>query len=111
MFDAKPIEEFSSLLESAANVGGGYRVAVIILLNWRRRWCRSPPIFSVNSSFSAVTLPLALLSRALAESGVHRKLPPTSGRLPRWLGNLKRYKLQLDSDGSVDLVDSQGTWP
>ena len=111
VFDAKPSEEFSSLLESAANVGGGYRVEANNFAELEAALVQiTSDILSVNSSFSAVTLPLSAAQQGRSLNQVFiASFTPTSGRLPRWLGNLKRYKLQLDSDGSVDLVDSQGT--
>ena len=110
VFDKQPDEEFSALLDSAASVGGGYRVAAN---NYSELIAAFQQIFSdilaVNANFSAVTLPLSASERTQAQNKVFiASFTPDAKRGPRWLGNLKQYQLGVDVNGSINLVDING---
>lgn len=111
VFDKAPDEEFSALLDSAATVGGGYRVAANDFSQLVAAFNQIvSDILAVNSSFAAVTLPLSASKRSEAQNKVFiASFTPDPKRRPRWLGNLKQYKLGFDANGNVDLVDNNGT--
>lgn len=100
--------QYSQILENTAHVGGGkyYQVgskqAIIDALNQIIE-----EVQSSNSAFSSVSLPVSAANRADSQNqiflGVFR---PDSA--PRWLGNLKQYKLGLDSNNKPQLEDFLG---
>ncbi len=111
VFDKQPDEEFSSLLDSAASVGGGYRVAANdyseLVAAFQQIFA---DILAVNANFSAVTLPLSASERTQAQNKVFiASFTPDSKRGPRWLGNLKQYQLGIDANGSISLVDANNS--
>ncbi len=68
-------------------------------------------IAAVDSVFTAATLPVSTTTQGtyLNQVFIGTFRPEASGK-PRWVGNLKQYKLAIDStSGNVLLVDSVGT--
>jgi type IV pilus assembly protein PilY1 len=61
----------------------------------------------VNSVFASVTLPVSVNQRGTNLNQVYMGLfRPDPNLSPRWLGNLKMYKLAVDSNGNLFLADS-----
>ena len=106
IFNEKPSAMHSSLMHSAAELGGGYRQSVNNQAEMERALGRIfADIIDVNTSFAAVTLPLSATNRAQSENKVFVGMfRPASGRKPRWVGNLKQYQL-AKFDGQVELAD------
>ncbi len=106
VFSAQPSESHSSLMDSAAAVGGGYRQEATNAAQIEQALARIfGDIIDVNTSFAAVTLPLSATNRAQAENKVFVGMfRPAAQRKPRWLGNLKQYQLAV-FDGKVGLAD------
>ncbi len=106
VFNAQPSETHSSLMESAAELGGGYRQSATNQAEIERALNRIfGDIIDINTSFAAVTLPLSATNRAQAENKVFVGMfRPASQRKPRWLGNLKQYQL-AKFDGQIELAD------
>ena len=96
----------SSLMDSAAEVGGGTRQEVTNTSEMELALGRIfGDIIDINTSFAAVTLPLSATNRAQAENKVFVGMfRPAAQRKPRWLGNLKQYQLAV-FDGRVELAD------
>jgi type IV pilus assembly protein PilY1 len=65
-------------------------------------------ILAVNSVFAAVSLPVSSYPQVQNLDQVYLGMfrPDDNGN-PRWFGNLKQYRLALDSNGNGALVDSQ----
>ena len=107
IFNATPSETHSSLMHSAAEVGGGYRQSATNQAEIERALSRIfGDIIDINTSFAAVTLPLSSANRALSENKVFVGMfRPASKRKPRWLGNLKQYQL-WPIDGEIELADA-----
>jgi len=99
-------EWHSSLMDSAAEVGGGTRQEVTNTSEMEMALSRIfGDIIDINTSFAAVTLPLSATNRAQAENKVFVGMfRPAAQRKPRWLGNLKQYQLAV-FDGRVELAD------
>lgn len=106
VFNAKPSEEHSALMHSAAEQGGGYRQSATNQAEIELALSRIfGDIIDINTSFAAVTLPLSATNRAQAENKVFVGMfRPASQRKPRWLGNLKQYQL-AKFDGQIELAD------
>ena len=106
VFNAQPSETHSSLMESAAELGGGYRQSATNQAEIERALNRIfGDIIDINTSFAAVTLPLSATNRAQAENKVFVGMfRPAAQRKPRWLGNLKQYQL-AKFDGQIELAD------
>ena len=106
VFNAQPSETHSSLMESAAELGGGYRQSATNQAEIERALNRIfGDIIDINTSFAAVTLPLSATNRAQAENKVFVGMfRPAGQRKPRWLGNLKQYQL-AKFDGQIELAD------
>jgi len=106
VFSAQPSEVHSSLMDSAAEVGGGYRQEATNAAEIEQALARIlGDIIDINTSFAAVTLPLSATNRAQAENKVFVGMfRPAAQRKPRWLGNLKQYQLAV-FDGKVGLAD------
>lgn len=106
VFNAKPNESHSSLMDSAAEQGGGYRQSATSQAELERALTRIfGDIIDINTAFAAVTLPLSATNRAQAENKVFVGMfRPASQRKPRWLGNLKQYQL-AKFDGQIELAD------
>jgi type IV pilus assembly protein PilY1 len=66
---------------------------------------------SVNSVFTSVTLPVSVNGYGTSLNQVYMGVfRPDENLMPRWLGNLKEYKLAYDkATNTLYLVDSQGT--
>ena len=107
VFNAQPSEEHSSLMQSAAEQGGGYRQSATNQAEIEQALNRIfGDIIDINTSFAAVTLPLSATNRAQAENKVFVGMfRPASQRKPRWLGNLKQYQL-AKFDGQIELADA-----
>lgn len=106
VFSAQPSEVHSSLMDSAAEAGGGYRQEATNAAEIELALARIfGDIIDINTSFAAVTLPLSATNRAQAENKVFVGMfRPATQRKPRWLGNLKQYQLAV-FDGKVGLAD------
>lgn len=106
VFQAKPNEEHSAVMDGAAEQGGGYRQAATSAAELEAALTRIfGDIIDINTSFAAVTLPLSATNRAQAENKVFVGMfRPASQRKPRWLGNLKQYQLAL-FNGQIELAD------
>jgi type IV pilus assembly protein PilY1 len=64
---------------------------------------------AVNSVFAATTLPVSINVRGTNLNQVYIGVFRPDGQLsPRWLGNLKMYKLGVGSNG-LQLIDATGT--
>ena len=100
-------ETTSSLLHSAAQEGGGYRLSASDTSSITAALNRIvSDIIDVNTSFAAVTLPLSATNRAQADNKVFVGMfRPAAERKPRWLGNLKRYQL-AKFDSEIALADA-----
>jgi hypothetical protein len=109
VFNAQPNVEHSSLMDSAARLGGGYRLEANSYEEIRAALDQVfSDIISVNSSFAAVTLPLSSTNRAQSENKVFVGMfRPAKDRKPRWMGNLKYYQLQI-FNGQPELADQLG---
>ena len=63
---------------------------------------------SVNSVFASVTLPVSVNVRGTNLNQVYLGVfRPDGDSKPRWYGNLKQYKLALDSNNQIFLGDAQ----
>src|SRR5205085_4343287 len=63
---------------------------------------------AVNSVFSAASLPVSVNAQGTYLNQIYLGMfRPDSTASPRWLGNLKQYKLVKDSTGSLVLGDGQ----
>ena len=100
------VELYSSLLDSAAEQGGGYRLQANTVDELSAAMDKIfGDIIDVNSSFTAVTLPLSANNRAQAQNKVFIGMfRPAADRKPRWMGNLKQYQLAM-FNGQVELAD------
>ncbi len=98
------------LMTSMANQGGGRYFAAT---DQTRLQQALDTIFAevqaVNSVFASSTLPVSVNVRGTylnqVYMGVFRPDPDAS---PRWLGNLKEYRLAVDSNGLLYLADANG---
>ena len=106
VYNAKPNAIHSALLDSAAEQGGGYRQSATNAAELEVALNRVfGDIIDVNTSFSAVTLPLSSANRAQADNRVFVGMfRPGADREPRWLGNLKQYQLAF-FNGQIELAD------
>ncbi|MDG1066028.1 MAG: PilC/PilY family type IV pilus protein [Luminiphilus sp.] len=106
VYNAKPSEIHSALLDSAAEQGGGYRQSATNAAELEAALNRVfGDIIDINTSFAAVTLPLSSANRARADNRVFVGMfRPGADREPRWLGNLKHYQLAL-FNGQIELAD------
>ncbi len=106
VYNAKPNALHSSLLDSAAEQGGGYRQSATNAAEIEAALGRIfGDIIDINTSFAAVTLPLSSTNRAQADNRVFVGMfRPGADRKPRWLGNLKQYQLAV-FNGQVELAD------
>lgn len=106
VFNAQQNAETSSLLYSAADVGGGRyfqarsEEAITTAIN-----SALGDILADSSSFAAVSLPLSATNRAQVDNQVYIGMfRPAPGKKPRWFGNLKRYQL-AQFNGVTRLAD------
>src|SRR5207237_9974912 len=85
----------------AANEGQAIREGLTTILN---------EVQSVNSVFAATTLPVSVNVRGTNLNQVYIGVfRPDANKLPRWLGNLKMYKLGVDSaTQTLFLADAAG---
>ena len=109
VFNKKQNGDHTSLLMSAARVGGGTyffaknQEALESILSKI-----ISDIISVTSTFSSAALPINATSRAQNENQVFIGMfRPEPFAKPRWYGNLKRYQI-ASFDGVVDLADASG---
>lgn len=104
----------TSLLNSMANKGGGKYFAVSSGNSGVGITDTLNQIFSevqaVNSVFAATTLPVSVNVRGTNLNQVYVGMfRPDSAKAPRWFGNLKAYKLGLNTTtNSLFLVDKNG---
>ena len=108
VFNKQQDPEQTSLMLSAADVGGGRYFAarnedaIVDAIT-----SALSDILSVSSTFTAVTLPLSATNRAEQENQVFIGMfRPDQGALPRWFGNLKRYQIAL-FNGRPELADAR----
>ena len=101
VYNALPDATHSSLMASAAEAGGGYRLQAGSYDELLQRFVAIfSDILAVNTSFAAVSLPLSATNRTQSENKVFIGMfRPAQDRLPRWYGNLKRYQLGLRETG------------
>jgi type IV pilus assembly protein PilY1 len=109
--DTKPMKAVRALLKSAGLRGGGkyfdatntdkFKEALKAVFN---------EIQAVDSVFASVTLPVSVNVRGTNLNQVYMGVfRPDENLMPRWLGNLKEYKLAYDkATDTLYLVDSQG---
>jgi type IV pilus assembly protein PilY1 len=101
-------QQMISLMKSAALAGGGkyfpatdasqVRQSILDILN---------EVQAVNSVFVSVSLPGSLNAQGAYLNQVYMGMfRPDSGASPRWLGNLKQYKIIQDTNGALFLSDS-----
>ncbi|MDB4299615.1 PilC/PilY family type IV pilus protein [bacterium] len=100
------VELYSSLLDSAAQQGGGYRLEANTVGELSTAMSKIfGDIIDVSSSFAAVTLPLSANNNTQSQNKVFVGMfRPAAERKPRWMGNLKQYQLAL-FNGQVELAD------
>lgn len=100
--------DHTKLLQSMAHVGGGGYFAatnadqIVVALD---------KIFSdiqaVNSVFASVSLPVSVNTQGTYLNQVFVGMfRPDQNARPRWAGNLKQYKLGLDSSSELELQDA-----
>ncbi len=66
-------------------------------------------ILATNSVFAAATLPVSINVRGTNLNQIYMGVfRPNEKWLPRWMGNLKLYKLALDPAGNIMLAGSDG---
>lgn len=106
VFNKQQNAEHTSLMMSAAKVGGGRyfaaknKQAITVALQEI-----ISEILSVNSSFASAALPVTATNRSQNENQVYVPMfRPDPQARPRWFGNLKRYEIGY-SDGYLALVD------
>ena len=65
---------------------------------------------AVNSVFSSASLPVSVNAQGTYLNQIYLGMfRPDANASPRWLGNLKQYKLVTDSTGQLVLGDTNGT--
>jgi len=107
-YDAQQNVGYSNSLMSAAKMGGGkyFQVgsqsAIVSALS-----TILAEVQAVNSTFASASLPINTTNRAQSLNEVFIPMfRPDPSAAPRWMGNLKRYQLILNStNNSVDLGD------
>lgn len=110
VYNAQPNTTHTSLMYSMARVGGG---KYFNATNKSQLTTALKQIFqeiqSVNSTFASASLPINATNRSVNQNqvfiGMFRPDPETK---PRWFGNVKRYKLIIDSGGNLQLGDKNG---
>jgi type IV pilus assembly protein PilY1 len=101
-------QQMVKLMKSAALAGGGkyfaatdasqVRQSILDILN---------EVQAVNSVFVSASLPVSLNTQGTYLNQIYMGMfRPDSGASPRWLGNLKQYKIIQDSAGALFLSDS-----
>ncbi|KWR89996.1 pilus assembly protein [Cupriavidus sp. IDO] len=67
---------------------------------------------AVNNVFASVSLPVSVNSQGTYLNQVYIGMfRPDASAAPRWVGNLKQYKLGYDSKGEIVLLDSSPAGP
>jgi type IV pilus assembly protein PilY1 len=102
---------FTAVLQNTATVGGGkyFQASDTTGITKDLNQILSE-IQAINSDFSSVSLPVSATNRAQDLNQVFIGLfRPDLYANPRWLGNLKQYKLGIDTAGNVSIVDSNGS--
>ena len=109
VFNKKQNGDHTSLLMSAARVGGGSYFFAKNQSTLESILSKIiSDIISVNSTFASASLPISATSRAQNENQVFIGMfRPEPSAKPRWYGNLKRYQI-VSFDGVVDLADVSG---
>lgn len=109
VFNKQQNDDHTSLMMSAAKVGGGRyfaaknRKAIEDALD-----SIFSEILSVNASFASAALPVTATNRSENENQVFIPMfRPAENSLPRWTGNMKRYQLGYVK-GFLSLVDVNG---
>ena len=107
VYNKAPETEHSSLMASAAEVAGGYRLQAGDYEDLEEAFVKIfSDILAVNTSFSAVSLPLSATNRTQAENKIFVGMfRPAQSRKPRWHGNLKQYQLGI-FDTKPQLADA-----
>jgi type IV pilus assembly protein PilY1 len=105
--------DHTALLQSMADSGKGRYFAINDTNNSTELENALRQIFqevqAVNSVFASVALPVSVNVRGTNLNQVYiGQFRPESGRGPRWVGNLKMYKIGQDTQGNAFLVDSAG---
>ncbi|MGH8517325.1 MAG: pilus assembly protein, partial [Panacagrimonas sp.] len=113
VFNAQPNADHTSLMQSAARVGGGKYYEA---RNQKAIFDAIQDIFSdiqsVSSTFTSASLPISATNRSQSDNQVYIGMfRPDSKAMPRWFGNLKQYQLIIGTDGSVKLGDTTSPEP
>lgn len=108
-YNAQNNAAYSTVLRSAATVGGGKYFQVgssAAILSALRQILAE--IQAVNSTFATASLPISATNRSQSLNQVFIGMfrPDPDGK-PRWMGNLKRYQL-IANGVNVDLGDALG---
>lgn len=104
---------WSAMLNSMADVSGGKYFSVKSETGAGKEIADAvlaalSEIQSVNSVFASVSLPVSVNTQGSFLNQVYVGLFRPE-QAPRWNGNLKQYKLNLESGGQLRLVDADGT--
>ncbi len=103
---------WTAILKSMANVSDGKYTAVVsgnggAAIEQAVKEAFSE-IQSVNSVFASVSLPISVNTQGTYLNQVYIGMfRPDSGDLPRWMGNLKQYKMDIVNN-TLKLVDADG---
>jgi type IV pilus assembly protein PilY1 len=108
-YNAQQNVSHSKVLQRAASVGGGKYYAVKsqqqIELTLEKIFAE---INARDSTFASAALPVSSSNRSQYLNQVFVGMfRPDPAAQPRWLGNLKKYKLGLTASGGVDLLDAR----
>jgi type IV pilus assembly protein PilY1 len=110
VFRAKQNADQTALLYSMASAGGGKYFAATNEADLEGALSSIfAEIQAVNSTFASASLPVSATNRALNVNEVYMGIfRPDSRALPRWYGNLKRYKIKDFGFGDLKLADVNG---
>jgi type IV pilus assembly protein PilY1 len=105
--------DHTALLKSMADNGKGRYFAVNSVADTSQLENVLRTIFqevqAVNSVFASVALPVSVNVRGTNLNQVYiGQFRPDAAKSPRWVGNLKMYKIGQDSQGEAFLVDADG---
>ncbi len=102
---------YEATLISTAKVGGGKYYATKNLAELQNAiQAALSEIQAINSVFASVSLPVSVNTEGTYLNQVYIGMfRPEATAAPRWLGNLKQYRLGLDNTGQLKLYDSQAT--
>jgi type IV pilus assembly protein PilY1 len=104
------LPSYSAWLQRLAEVGGGDFYATNDYATLVKAFEASfGNIISVNSVFASVSLPVSVNTQGSYLNQIFVGMfRPDAGFLPRWLGNLKQYKLGFTANGNLETDDADG---